>query len=167
MERWKQIDNLNYEVSTYGRVRNRKTGYILKPYLHDNKYLVVSLTTSNGKKKKFKVHRLVAKAFIPNPFNKPQINHLDGNKLNNHVSNLEWCTNKENANHAVRSGLIKRSLNPDEVISIYYDCWVEQKPIYQVAKEYNVTEAIVSSIKYKNAYTDILSKVKLQLVIES
>lgn len=159
VETWKQIDGFNYEVSTHGRVRNMITGYMLKPQLHDNKYYRVTLN-----KKHFKIHRLVAETFIPNSSNKPQINHKDGNKLNNYASNLEWCTNKENAIHAVKTGLIKR-LNEDEVISIYYDCWIKRKPIYKIAKEYRVTKGTVSSIKYKSNYQDILSKVKLKLEI--
>ena len=73
----------------------------------NGKYLSVSRTIKK-KQKHFTVHRLVATAFIPNPENKPQVNHLDGNGHNNHVSNLEWATAKENSRHAFDSGLVKK-----------------------------------------------------------
>lgn len=72
-------------------------------------YFVVSFKQPDGKKaKNYFVHRLMAETFIPNPENKPQINHIDGNKQNNMLSNLEWVTIQENAQHAVRTGLDKK-----------------------------------------------------------
>lgn len=100
-EKWKYVsgyDNL-YQVSSLGRVKSCRTGIILKPF--DNKgYWRVGLSL-NSKQTKFLVHRLVAKEFIPNPENKPQINHKDLNKRNNHFSNLEWVNNQDNVTHAI------------------------------------------------------------------
>lgn len=104
VEEWKTIDiNPNYEVSNFGRVRNKK-GHIMKLQVGTHGYFQVNLDF-DGKNKTKKVHRLVATAFIPNPYNKPQINHIDGNKQNNHISNLEWCTGSENVKHAFNIGL--------------------------------------------------------------
>ena len=97
-EVWKPIENFeNYSVSIFGRIRNDQTNKILKL---NNKggYLHVSLT-NNKIKKTFKVHRLVALTFIENTENKKEVNHKDKNKHNNHISNLEWNTHKENSIH--------------------------------------------------------------------
>lgn len=102
-EIWKEIEGYNgkYQVSAWGRVRNAETGKILTPYKNKKGYLKVGLYISGkGKAEKHRVNRLVAQAFIPNPFNLPQVNHKDGNKENNSVSNLEWCENKSNRIHA-------------------------------------------------------------------
>ena len=87
----------NYEVSTFGNVRNIKSGRILKVSLNNsiNGYYKVGLCL-NGNKYTNKKHRLVAKAFIDNPDNKSFIDHIDNDKLNNHISNLRWCSNAEN-----------------------------------------------------------------------
>ena len=107
MSEWKKIiiDNkeTNYSVSDKGEVRNDVTTLPMKLGLQQG-YLHVGLAIG-GKVKRMRVHRLVAQAFIPNPENKPYVNHIDGNRQNNCVENLEWNTPSENAQHAVATGL--------------------------------------------------------------
>ena len=109
-EVWKAIEGASgmVEVSNLGRVRSllRSCKTILKLQKDSKGYLRVRVTV-NRQKLSFKVHREVAKAFIPNPENKPQVNHIDGNKTNNAVDNLEWATNKENVHHAQETGLFE------------------------------------------------------------
>lgn len=90
----------DYEITREGEVINKRRGRKVKPQPNGKGYLRVSI----GGKLMF-VHRLVAEKYIPNPDNKPQINHKDGDKLNNRADNLEWVTNQENRNHAMKSGL--------------------------------------------------------------
>ncbi len=104
-EIWKVVEDYpNYEVSNMGKVYNKKFKRFLSK--GGNTYKHITLC-SDGFTYCVNIHRLVAKAFIPNPLNKPQVNHIDGNKSNNNVNNLEWCTPKENHQHAVRTGLTK------------------------------------------------------------
>jgi hypothetical protein len=93
-EIWSQSIN-GYEISDHGRFRNRSTGYILSEGNYSNGYKFYAV-----KRKGYLAHRLVALAFIPNPDNKRCVNHKDGNKSNNHISNLEWMTYSENHKHA-------------------------------------------------------------------
>jgi hypothetical protein len=105
IEEWKDIKDYEglYKVSNLGRVKSNYKGLerLLKPLSKNNGYLFVILY-KDTKPTKYYVHRLVAKAFIPNPENKPQVNHIDEDKSNNMVSNLEWVTAKENMNHGTR-----------------------------------------------------------------
>lgn len=95
-EKWEIIEDYpNYLISTLGRIKSTKTNKILKPYITKRGY-VYNLLSKNGKAKNFQVHRLVAKAFIDNPLNKPCVNHIDFNPSNNNVNNLEWVTYSEN-----------------------------------------------------------------------
>jgi hypothetical protein len=90
---------------------------IIKPTIKNNGYVQVKLF-KNGERKYFNVHRLVAKCFIPNTENKKEVNHKDGNKQNNHASNLEWVTSRENQLHAFKLGLQKAPRGKDSNCSI-------------------------------------------------
>ena len=105
-EYWKPVLGYegHYQVSNFGRVKSIKFGKerILKPGKNAKGYLQVCLW-KNGKGKTFRVNRLVAEAFLPNPDSLPEVNHKDENKLNNNAENLEWCNRKFNINFGTRN----------------------------------------------------------------
>ena len=108
MEQWQPIRGTKglILVSDEGRVRSLLSGNcrLLKTQMDTKGYHRFSVTI-DGEKHTYKLHREVAKAFIPNPNDLPQVNHRDGNKSNNCADNLEWCTNRDNAHHAIDNGL--------------------------------------------------------------
>ena len=121
-EEWKPIERAKgiYSVSNKGRIRNNRTGYILKPIKWTKGYVKVNLKV-NGNSDGQMIHRLVATAFIPNPENKPEVNHKNGIHDDNRVENLEWVTGEENRKHAYDTGLVRHK---DERYSGYlYNFW--------------------------------------------
>ena len=101
MEIYKDIEGYEgkYQITSWGRVYSVDKEKFLRQEETEKGYLRVDLFDESGKRKHHKVHRLVAVAFIPNPENKPQVNHKDGNKKNNSITNLEWVTDEENKEH--------------------------------------------------------------------
>ena len=155
-EWWKIIEDYpNYEVSNMGRVGNRVMGKVLRPGKNKG-YLQVKLR-ENGKKKSFRIHRLVATVFIPNPESKPEVNHINGIKTDNRASNLEWCSSKENVNHAYRIGLIKtdknifKTNNPKQKRKV---CCVETGQVFDSITEcglyFGKTSSYIGTYIYKN-----------------
>jgi len=103
---WKEVKNFSkYEVNEFGNVRHKKLKKILSPYIGSNGYYKISMWTNDRKRKRVALHRIVADVFCNNPYNKSQVNHIDGNKLNNNACNLEWCTPSENIQHSISNGL--------------------------------------------------------------
>jgi len=111
IEEWKHIDGFNgkYEVSSLGQIKSLFVKYgkerILKPNTNKQGYLTVSLS-KHSEIRTYRVHRIVASVFLDNPENKLHVNHIDGNKLNNTVQNLEWATPLENMTHALENELV-------------------------------------------------------------
>ena len=116
VEYWTNIKgNNNYCVSTFGNVENMTTGKILQPQIDRDGYYIVSLC-KNGKAKTFKIHRLVAEAFLENPDDKLCVDHIDGCKQNNNLNNLRWATTVENSRNAKLS---KRNTSGVKGVSFY------------------------------------------------
>jgi hypothetical protein len=169
MEMWKDVTNWEglYKISNLGNVYSVRSNKNLKHQKSGHKgsgYLQVPLHR-DGKKKLTCVHRLIAEHFIPNPENKPVVNHLDGNKQNNEISNLEWCTVSENMKHAYDTGLNtslkhgiehhKSKLNEDDVREIrrlYATGMVSQT---KLAKQFGVNQANIGFIVRKEIWKHV------------
>ena len=166
-EKWKDIIGYEgyYQISDYGNVRSLdrkihfnkgysiKKGKILKPILNKKGYYKVCLSKEQ-KEKRFFIHRLVAIHFINNPLQKEQVNHKDGNKKNNCVDNLEWCTNLENQRHAIEKGLIDNK----QRIQLAIDMGIKnRKPVAQYTKD-GVFIKEYNSIKEASKATGINSR---------
>ena len=158
-ERWLLIDNWdNYAVSNMGKIKNVRTGKEIKQVENKNGYLMVSIC-QNGKKATFRVHRLVALMFIPNPENKEEVNHINGDKKNNCVSNLEWNTHKENDNHARKTGL-KHDNKPIKITDLETGETNVFFSISEGARFFNLNNGVLSRAlkhrngKYKNLFLE-------------
>lgn len=156
---WKRIEGFeDYKVSDDGYVYSEKTNRVLNLINNSSGYFHICLTNKGEMQYKL-LHRLIAQAFIPNPEEKPSVNHIDGNKKNNSIENLEWVTNQENIRHAFDIGLMKGNpssrrkkivqidKNTNKVIS-------EFDSQFEASKELNIHVSSLSQClngKYKTA----------------
>ena len=166
-EEWRDVVGYEglYQVSNLGRVKSfhKNNAKIITPKPDNHGYLRVVLC-KDFKKKNRMVHVLVAQAFIPNPESKRQVNHIDGNKTNNHVSNLEWVTPAENIHHAFETGLRKSGcehfrakLTAEQVREIRRDC-VPGDPelgFKPFARKFNVTSRVIGLVYHGVSYQDV------------
>ncbi len=118
----------DYEIYDNGAVFSIKSNKFLKIALSTKGYMKVDICVNSIKKKKF-IHRLLAEAFIPNPLNKPIVNHINGIKTDNQLENLEWCTSSENQSHAYRLKLKIPTLKQIEAGRLNLKSWHESKKV--------------------------------------
>lgn len=152
MEEWRKVKGFEgaYEISNHGNLRSidrvsfgkRYSGKLINK-AHDRSGYLVNILSYEGKRKTVRRHRLVAEAFIPNPEGKPEVNHIDGNKANNHVENLEWATHRENTDHAWITGLTKAppAEKPKKVIQYYEELLIAEYSSIEIAAHINSISA--------------------------
>lgn len=158
MEDLDELFDLNgfpeYQISKAGNIYSLKTEIYLSPCMRD-RYLTVYFSRPNNKDVNITIHRLVALQFIPNPENKPEVNHKNGVKTDNRKSNLEWCTSSENKQHAIRNRLIvyKNFPNLHRMIKVYNE---ETGEVYQSMIE----ASIKTGITFNRLRDRLIGKVK-------
>ena len=165
-EKWKVIEGFSkYLISNTGRVKNIVELRDLKFY-NCKGYSKIELINDNNKDKKVFVHRLVALNFIPNPSNKPQVNHIDGDKNNNNMENLEWCTQSENMKHAFKTGLyVPNPLKGEDRYNskMTYEKVILLREMYdsgefllkELAEEFNISITVTWNIAKRNTWKHI------------
>ena len=154
---WKTIEEApNYEVSNFGQVRNKKTQRILNPGAYGAtgyKQVNMAIPSQGNKQCKRYVHRLVAEAFIPNPEGKREVNHIDGNKLNNEASNLEWVTSSENQRKRHEYGNIRTSNRRIGRFDLDGNLLEEYDSIIEAANQMGVKRLAIDSAVHKRHKT--------------
>lgn len=158
-----------YEVSNYGRVRRKDTGFVYKITDNGNGYKKVALVYGSPKTKNFYMHRLVASAFHPNPNNLPQVNHKATGlgKFDNRAEHLEWCSNKDNILDAHSNGQMDNrtkvhtsiDIKSDDFIAKMYRRYKETGMVGETAKEFGVSRTTLSSIVNKRSRVKITNRI--------
>lgn len=174
-EEWKDIKGYEgcYQVSNTGKIKSfkhDKNGRILSPK-PNGQYHQINLC-KNGKCSKIYIHRLVAIHFILNPENKSEVNHIDGNKINNKASNLEWVTSSENSLHALEIGLAipprgessgSSKLTNNEALSIYFLSRTGKFTLNEIGSLFDISFQTVSAIKTGERWRHVTEKARQAL----
>jgi len=148
-----------YFIDKDGNIFSTKTNKQMKSYSDSKGYLQIELRCKDDTSKSFLIHRLVMKTFNPIENDKNfDINHKNGNKKDNSLDNLEWCTTQYNITHSYINGFQKRKLTDQDVIDIYLALKTENIPVKDISKKYGVSEGMIKHIKAKSKYQRILDK---------
>lgn len=159
----------HYFATDDGHIFSEHLKRNISEYTDKDGYKKVRLSNGDGSRKVFSVHRLVLETFCPNPnSDKLQVNHKDGNKTNNALSNLEWCTCKENINHGYKTGLYNNIgdnnngyhiLNSNQVLEIINLLLEHKMTIQVIADKYNVSKNAIENIKYKKTWKHLTKNI--------
>lgn len=150
-----------FMVSSIGHIKSKRTGKILKAHTNKSGYVTIATRVGgrSGKNLCLRVHRVVAEAFIPNPKYKAEVNHINGIKSDNNLSNLEWASRQENVDHAVSSGLISpsaklnsRKLSKEDVSEIFNLSSIGGFSQRQISRKFAVHHTTIGRILRKEHY---------------
>lgn len=167
IEQWKNIVKFEkYSVSNTGKIKNNDSDKILKQRLNKSGYMQVSVKPNGrqGKSKTFRIHRVLAVAWIPNPNDLPQVNHKDGIKTNNTISNLEWVTHQQNIRHAFDNNLVPIKRGVDTSSAVLTDelvrCIREEYSnggvtLRQLGVKYGVAHNTLSCVVTRNSWKHV------------
>lgn len=157
-----------YDISNTGDVRNRTTGLILKQKVNKDGYMMFNLCPGDGSKVTITIHKLVATAFIPNPENKPVVNHKNGKKDFNWYKNLEWATYQENTQHAMKTGLAPKdgTDNPnnkydEDIIHTVCKLLEDGHTSTKISKMLGISVTLPENIKRGKLWKEIASQYKI------
>lgn len=173
-EIWRIVKEFpRYEVSNKGELRNRETLHVHKGSIDKGGYRQMCLKDTSGRSRSVLLHRLVAKAFIPNPENKPQVNHKDFNGANNSIENLEWVTGQENHDHKMEH---RRNVSPEgeshgmaklkesDVIDICLLIKEGRLTQRDIARKYGVSNSTVNHIKKGRLWKKTTDNIREELL---
>ena len=147
-----------YIITAEGQIISKYNNKVMKAYVDKKGYNHITLHIDGLGRKTKLIHRLVAQTHIPNPLKLPQVNHIDGNKSNNSVSNLEWCTGQQNVDHSIKVGLVAKGLarpnakcSPED-IQIMKDMRAIGKTYYQIGKRFGIAYQTAHKICTNQTY---------------
>ena len=152
----------SYRITESGKIWSDRHSKFLTDKIANTGYGMIEYYI-DGIRKRRNIHRILAELFIPNPENKPEVNHIDGNKLNNSLSNLEWVTHAENMQHANRTGLIKNRLNGSDVhfakLNEQKVKEIRQSPLSarKLSKIYGIAHQNIRQIKIGKTWAHVVS----------
>lgn len=160
MTEWKQIGEMDYFVNDLGQVRGGKTGKILKPNKHRGGYRVVHLRHGGKRSAKY-VHRLVAEAFLENKNWLKEVNHLNFDRTDNRLSNLEWCDRSRNVNHAILAGRNKNVKRHDIRNSVHF--MLGKMRVVEIADHFKVEATVIRNLAKEIFTTEQMKAMALVL----